>query len=124
MSSIIYVTNKENGNKYAYESFSFRDPETKKPKTRRVYLGRVDTDTGEIIPKAPKGKRNRSISTKQRHQINEDAQKKIDELNGQVISLQKEVLTLSQKNQASEKLIQSIIKAVDKYQNSQGNDNS
>lgn len=102
----------------AYESFSYRDPETKKPKTRRVYLGRVDPDTGELIPKAPKGKRNRSISTNQRRQINEEAQQQIDALNEQVSSLKKDVLELSQKNQASEKLIQTILKAVDKYQSS------
>ena len=118
MSSIIYITNKKTGNKYAYESFSFRDPETKKPKTRRVYLGRIDPDTGVLIPKAPKGKRNRSISTIQRRQINEEAQQQIDVLTEQVRSLKKDVLALSQKNQASEKLIQTILKAVDKYQNS------
>lgn len=114
MSSIIYITDKKSGRKYAYESFSFRDPQTKKPKTRRVYLGRIDPDTGEIIPKAPEGKRNRSI--KQRNLVNEETQKHIDELNEQVISLKKDVLALSRKNQASEKLIQSILKAVEKYQ--------
>ena len=61
---------------------------------------------------------NRSISTNQRHQINEEAQQQIDVLTEQVRSLKKDVLALSQKNQASEKLIQTILKAVDKYQNS------
>lgn len=118
MSSIIYITDKKTGNKYAYESFSYRDPDTKKPKTRRVYLGRIDPCTGELIPKAPKGKRNRSISNNQRRQINEEAQQQIDALREQVASLKKDVIALSQKNQASEKLVQSILKAVDKYQNS------
>ena len=83
-----------------------------------MYLGRIDPDTGVLIPKAPKGKRNRSISTIQRRQINEEAQQQIDVLTEQVRSLKKDVLALSQKNQASEKLIQTILKAVDKYQNS------
>ena len=116
MSSIIYITDKKTGNKYAYESFSYRDPETKKPKTRRVYLGRIDPYTGELIPKAPKGRRNRSISNSQRRQINEEAQQQIDALNEQVASLKKDVMALSQKNQASEQLVHSILKAVDKYQ--------
>jgi hypothetical protein len=30
------------------------------PRSRREYLGRVDPETGEIVPKAAKGKRNRS----------------------------------------------------------------
>ena len=60
MPCIIYQTNKKTGIKYAYESESYRDPVTKKPKSRRTYLGRVDPVTGEIIPKAESGKRNRA----------------------------------------------------------------
>ena len=60
MACIVYQTNKKTNTKYAYRSESYRDPVTKKPKSRRTYLGRVDPDTNEIIPKAEKGKRNRS----------------------------------------------------------------
>ena len=60
MSCIIYQTNKKTGIKYAYKSESYRDPVTKKPKSRRTYLGRVDPVTDEIIPKAGSGKRNRA----------------------------------------------------------------
>lgn len=60
MASIVYITNKKTGVKYAYRSESYRDPETKKPKTKREYLGRVDPETQKIIPKAEGGRRNRS----------------------------------------------------------------
>lgn len=60
MSCIIYQTNKKTGVKYAYMSESYRDPVTKKPKSRRTYLGRVDPVTDEIIPKAEPCKRNRT----------------------------------------------------------------
>ena len=60
MSCIVYTINKKTNTKYAYRSESYRDPVTKKPKSRRTYLGRVDPVTNEIIPKAEKGKRNRS----------------------------------------------------------------
>ena len=60
MSCIIYQTNKKTGIKYAYRSESYRDPVTKKPKSRRTYLGRVDPVTDEIIPKAEPCKRNRT----------------------------------------------------------------
>lgn len=60
MSCIVYLTNKKTNTKYAYRSESYRDPETKQPKSRRTYLGRVDPETNEIIPKAGKGKRNRN----------------------------------------------------------------
>ena len=60
MSCIVYQTNKNTGTKYAYKGESYRDPKTGTPKSRRTYLGRVDPETGEIVPKAAKGRRNRS----------------------------------------------------------------
>ena len=58
MSRIVYQTNKNAGTKYAYLSESYRDPKTGTPKSRRTYLGRVDPETGDIIPKAARGGRN------------------------------------------------------------------
>ncbi len=49
MSCIVYMTNKKSGHVYAYESTSYRDPITKKPKSKRKYLGRVDPVTKEFI---------------------------------------------------------------------------
>lgn len=60
MTCTVYQTNKKTGVTYAYESESYRDPVTRKPKSRRVYLGRVDPETNKIIPKGVDGKRNRS----------------------------------------------------------------
>lgn len=60
MACIIYRTDKKTGIKYAYRSESYRDPETKKPKSRRTYLGRVDPETNMIVPKGEPGTRNRS----------------------------------------------------------------
>jgi hypothetical protein len=60
MSSIVYQTDRRSGSTYAYRSEPVRDPVTGRPSQRRTYLGRVDPETGEIVPKAAKGKRNRS----------------------------------------------------------------
>ena len=56
MSSIIIQANPKSGIKYAYESFSYWDKEKKAPRTTRKYLGRVDEETGEIIPKKTRRK--------------------------------------------------------------------
>ena len=48
--AIVKQTNKKTGLTYAYESRSFRDPVTHKPKSKRRLIGRVDDVTGEIIP--------------------------------------------------------------------------
>ncbi len=52
----------QSGAVYAYESISEWDPEKKQSRSKRKCLGRVDPDTGEIIPtsgrrgRPPKGK--------------------------------------------------------------------
>jgi len=60
MSYIVYQKDPRNGYRYAYRAESYRDPISKKPRSRRVYLGRVDETTGEILPKGSNGKRNRN----------------------------------------------------------------
>ncbi len=48
--AIVYQTNKKTGVRYAYESVSFWDKERKQSRAKRVCIGRVDEETGEIIP--------------------------------------------------------------------------
>lgn len=55
MPTIVFQTN-SHGIKYAYESVSYWDKDKKAPRSRRKYIGKVDPETGEIIP--PKPKRN------------------------------------------------------------------
>ena len=91
MACIIYQTNKKTGIKYAYRSESYRDPETKKPKSRRTYLGRVDPITNEIIPKADPGKRNRSSFMD--NSIPEDVKSELREKNNTIKQLEQQVST-------------------------------
>ena len=49
MSCIVYQTNKRTGITYAYESVSYWDPDKKQPRSKRRYIGRVDSETGEIV---------------------------------------------------------------------------
>lgn len=49
MSTIVYQTN-SNGIKYAYESVSYWDKDKKAPRSKRKYIGKVDPETGDIIP--------------------------------------------------------------------------
>ena len=50
MSSIVYQIDKKTGAKYAFESISYWDKDKKQPRSKRKYLGKVDPETGEIIP--------------------------------------------------------------------------
>ena len=48
--AIIKQLNKKTGITYVYESHSYRDKETKQPRSKRKLIGRLDEATGEIIP--------------------------------------------------------------------------
>ena len=50
MACIVYQIDKKTGTKFAYESTSYWDKEKKQPRSKRRYLGKVDPETGEIIP--------------------------------------------------------------------------
>ena len=50
MAAIVYQTDKRSGITYAYQSISFWDKEKKQSRARRTLIGRVDRETGEIVP--------------------------------------------------------------------------
>ena len=50
MASIVYQIDKKTGTKYAFESVSYWDKDKKQPRSKRKYLGKVDPETGNIIP--------------------------------------------------------------------------
>ena len=47
---IIHQYDKRSGITYAYESHSYWDKEKKMSRAKRTLIGRVDPDTGEIVP--------------------------------------------------------------------------
>ena len=47
--SIVYVTNKDSGSVYAYETIAKWDPSKQQSRPIRKYLGRVDPVNGQII---------------------------------------------------------------------------
>jgi len=48
--AIIYQHDKRTNNTYAYESHSYWDKEKKVTRAKRKLIGRVDPETGEIVP--------------------------------------------------------------------------
>jgi hypothetical protein len=48
--SIVKATNKKTGITYVYESESYWDKEKKQPRNRRKLIGKIDEQTGEIVP--------------------------------------------------------------------------
>jgi hypothetical protein len=48
--SVFVPLGPEPAGQYAYESISYWDKEKKQPRSKRKYLGKVDPETGDIIP--------------------------------------------------------------------------
>ncbi len=67
--SIVKYKN-QSGVTYAYESIAIWDPEKKQSRPKRVYLGRIDEKTGEIISSS--GKRGRPAKEKNEAEKQED----------------------------------------------------
>ena len=55
--AIIKQSDKRSGITYVYDSRSYRDPETKKVRSKRTLIGKLDPETGEIVPTAGRWKK-------------------------------------------------------------------
>ena len=47
---IVYQTDKRSGITYAYENKAYWDKEKKQSRSKRTLIGRVDPETGKIVP--------------------------------------------------------------------------
>ena len=57
--AIIHQYDKRSGLTYAYESHAYWDKEKKTSRAKRKLIGRVDPDTGEIIPTAGRNRKDK-----------------------------------------------------------------
>lgn len=97
----IYQTNKKTGITYVIESESYWDKEKQQPRSHRTIIGKVDPDTGEVVPTKKYNREKKSPSPSNvRSSVNQasavitaepgDLTGRIHELEQQVIQLRKE----------------------------------
>lgn len=55
--SIVKLKDKRSGTIYVYESESYWDKEKKQPRSRRKLIGKLDEETGGIIPTGKSGRK-------------------------------------------------------------------
>ena len=56
MSCIVRCLDKRRGIVYVYESSSYWDPDAKMPRCHRRLIGKVDPQTGEVVPTGKRGR--------------------------------------------------------------------
>lgn len=54
---IVKMFNRKTGITYVYESESYWDREKQQPRNRRKLIGKIDPETGEIVPTGRSGRR-------------------------------------------------------------------
>ena len=63
MAAIVYQRDKRSGITYAYESISHWDKEKKQSRSKRTLIGRVDKETGQIVPTDGRGKKKKDSTS-------------------------------------------------------------
>ena len=63
MSCIVRGLDKRTGTVYVYESTSYWDPATKMPRCHRRLIGKVDPQSGEVVPTGKRGRRKKDVGT-------------------------------------------------------------
>jgi DNA modification methylase len=95
---IVYQKDKRSGITYAYESNSYWDKEKKVSRSKRTLIGRVDKDTGEIVPTDGRNKKHspyQKVEKTQRDMIMDRIRPMgMSELRKEVIRLELEVSAL------------------------------
>jgi hypothetical protein len=62
--SIVKLKDKRTGTVYVYESESYWDKEKKQPRNKRTLIGKIDEETGEIVPTNGRGRKRNSAAAK------------------------------------------------------------
>ncbi len=95
--AIIKQHDKRSGITYAYESHSYWDPEKKMTRAKRKLVGRVDPETGEIIPTDGRNRKKKGpavLEAEDYKKLYEKLLKKCESQEALIHSLQKQLTEL------------------------------
>ncbi len=106
--AIIKQYHKDTDTTYVYESESYWDPELKQARSKRRCIGKVDPETGEIIPTGVRGRRKKDSTT-------ENSDEKYDKLMSDYSRSQEDIQVLSGKISELEKELSECRKQLQKY---------
>lgn len=104
---IVTQYHKDTDTTYVYESESYYDPSKKQSRSKRKLIGKLDKETGEIIPTGKRGPKKKTrpetpepAETKGGREEARQLEEKVRELEKEVQLLQSRVRILTDENQA------------------------
>lgn len=100
--AIIKQHRKDTGITYVYESESYWDKEKKQPRSRRKLIGKLDEETGEIIPTGKRGRKSRKEDGQEPEKTLGTEENKISKLRQKLCALEEENQTLRERNDTLE----------------------
>jgi hypothetical protein len=96
--AVIYQHDKRSNITYAYESHSYWDKEKKMTRAKRTLIGRVDTETGEIVATDGRGRKDKvkkeTVDNPDYKTMYEKAEKQLLAQKSLIAALQKEITVL------------------------------
>lgn len=111
MASIIKKFNKQTGVTYVYESESYWDKEKKQPRSKRKLIGKIDEQTGEIVPTSGrKGRKSKELT-----QISETACTDVSALNALCMKQAEELRRNEEEISALKKQVMELTLSVNEY---------
>lgn len=114
--SIVKLKDKRTGTTYVYESESYWDKEKKQPRNKRTLIGKINEETGEIVPTDGRGRKRKTA-------VEKDADKDgtlISDYQKQLKEKEAAIKQLTAENQQVKKnlstVLESLHKITDKYE--------
>jgi len=114
--SIVKLKDKRTGTTYVYESESYWDKEKKQPRNKRTLIGKIDKETGEIVPTDGRGRKRKATVEKDSSNdetLISDFQKQLKEKEAVIKQLTAENQQLKKK---LSEVLESLHKITDKYE--------
>lgn len=107
--SIVKLKDKRSGTTYVYESESYWDKEKKQPRSRRKLIGKLDEETGEVIPTGKSGRK--KLSEKETEESN--SPEPITEYTRVIAEKDEQIQALKAENRTLLKEKQDILKTLE-----------
>ncbi len=114
--AIIKQYHKDTDTTYVYESVSYWDADKQQSRSKRKLLGKLDPQTGEVIPTGSRGRKRKETTASSDNRTDTEAREKDERIRELTIALaqkEAEIIRLEQKNQRLQETINLISKHVD-----------
>lgn len=98
--AIVTQYRKDSDTTYVYSSESYYDPEKKQSRSRRKLIGKLDKETGEIIPTGKRGSRKKEIPVQESGDLSQ--------MEERIREMEKEIGILQSRNSQLEKEIRDL----------------